>query len=106
MPAIRADGPPVTSGDDGRRHRQIAETFEAFQNGTLENVPAFALLPLRKKSQADYILTPDVWRLAERGDGEPLRRNGRLTGELSEHFCKSYKLEAEIKRSGAIGYEV
>jgi type I restriction enzyme M protein len=61
-------------------------------------------------AKQDYILTPGryVGLAEEEDDGEPFEEKmARLTGELSELFAKSYKLEAEIKeRLGAIGYEV
>ena len=61
-------------------------------------------------ARQDYILTPGryVGIEEQEDDGEPFEEKMvRLSGELSEMFKKSHKLEEEIrKRLGAIGYEI
>ncbi len=102
-----------------RKHRdfddediqKIADTFEAFQNGTLEDVKGFcAVATLEDIAKQDYILTPGryVGIEEQEDDGEPFEEKmARLTSELSEMFKKSHELEDEIrKKLGAIGYEV
>lgn len=100
-----------------RRHRdfteddiqKIAETFSAFQNGTLEDVKGFcAVATTQDIANQDYILTPGryVGIEEQEDDGEPFEEKmDRLTSELSELFKKSHELEDEIrKKMGAIGY--
>ncbi|MBP3871524.1 MAG: type I restriction-modification system subunit M [Faecalicoccus sp.] len=102
-----------------RKHRdfddediqKIADTFEAFQNGTLEDVKGFcAVATLEDIAKQDYILTPGryVGIEEQEDDGEPFEEKmARLTSELSDMFKKSHELEDEIrKKLGAIGYEV
>ena len=102
-----------------RKHRdftdedinKIADTFTAFQNGTLEEVKGFcAVASIQDIEKQDYILTPGryVGIEEQEDDGEPFDdKMKRLTGELSEMFAKSHELEAEIrKKLGAIGYEI
>jgi len=102
-----------------RRHRdfteddiqKIAETFSAFQNGTLEDVKGFcAVATTQDIANQDYILTPGryVGIEEQEDDGEPFEEKmDRLTSELSELFKKSHELEDEIrKKMGAIGYEI
>ena len=102
-----------------RKHRdftdddiqKLADTFEAFQNGTLENVKGFcAVCDLQEIEKQDFILTPGRYVGIEEAsdDGEPFEEKmGRLTSELSEMFAKSHKLEDEIRKNlGAIGYEI
>jgi len=90
---------------------KIAETFEAFENGALEDEKGFcAAVSTADIAKQDYILTPGRYvGLAEQeDDGEPFdEKMARLTGELSELFEQSHALEREIKkRLGAIGYEL
>lgn len=90
---------------------KIADTFAAFQEGTLENVKGFcAVVETAEIAKQDYILTPGRYVGIEEkeDDGEPFEEKmGRLTSELSEMFAKSHELEAEIcKKLGAIGYEI
>ena len=90
---------------------KLADTFEAFQNGTLEEVKGFcAVADLQKIAKQDYILTPGRYVGSEEqaDDGEPFDdKMKRLTSELSDMFRKSHELEEEIrKKLGAIGYEV
>ena len=102
-----------------RKHRdfseediqKLADTFEAFQNGTLEDVKGFcAVATLQDIAKQDYILTPGRYVGIEEqaDDGEPFEEKmARLTSELSGLFAKSHELEEEIRRKlGAIGYEI
>jgi len=90
---------------------KIAATFEAFNNGTLENVKGFcAAVTTEEIAKQGYILTPGRYvGIEEQEDnGEPFdEKMARLTGELSAMFKKSHELEDEIrKRLGALGYEI
>ena len=102
-----------------RKHRdfteediqKLADTFESFQNGTLEEVKGFcAVADLQTIEKQDYILTPGryVGIEEQEDDGEPFEEKmARLTSELSDMFAKSHELEEEIrKKLGAIGYEI
>lgn len=102
-----------------RKHRdldeediqKLADTFEAFQNGKLEDVKGFcSIATLQDIEKQDYILTPGryVGIEEQEDDGEPFEEKmTRLTSELSDMFVKSHELEDEIRRKlGAIGYEV
>lgn len=102
-----------------RKHRdfteediaRIADTFTAFQNGTLEDVQGFcSVATLQDIEKQDFILTPGryVGIEEQEDDGEPFEdKMNRLTSELSEMFAKSHELEDEIrKKLGAIGYEI
>lgn len=102
-----------------RKHRdftdedisKLANTFENFQNGTLEDVKGFcAVVNTKDIEKQDYILTPGryVGIEEQEDDGEPFdEKMKRLTSELSTMFEKSRELEDEIrKKLGAIGYEV
>lgn len=102
-----------------RKHRdftdedigKLANTFTAFQDGTLEDVKGFcAVADLQEIEKQDFILTPGRYVGIEEveDDGEPFEEKmTRLTSELSEMFAKSHELEDEIrKKLGAIGYEV
>ena len=90
---------------------KIAATFEAFNNGTLEDVQGYcAAVATEEIARQDYILTPGryVGIEAQEDDGEPFEEKmARLTGELSAMFKRSRELEEEIRvRLGAIGYEI
>lgn len=102
-----------------RKHRdlsdedieKLADTFTAFQNGTLEEIKGFcAVATLDDIAKQDYILTPGRYVGVEeqQDDGEPFEEKmTRLTSELSQMFEQSHKLEDEIRRKlGAIGYEI
>lgn len=102
-----------------RKHRdfsdediqKLADTFSAFQNGSLEDVKGFcAVATTEDIAKQDYILTPGryVGIEEQEDDGEPFEEKmTRLTSELSEMFKKSHELEDEIrKKLGAIGYEI
>ena len=91
--------------------QKLADTFSAFQNGTLEDVKGFcAVATTQDIAKQDYILTPGryVGIEEQEDDGEPFEEKMyRLTSELSEMFKKSHELEDEIKKKlGAIGYEL
>ena len=89
----------------------VADTVEAFRNGTLEDQKGFcAVATTAEIGKQDYILTPGRYVGIEEqaDDGEPFEEKmSRLTGELSEMFARSHELEEEIrKKLGAIGYEI
>ena len=91
--------------------KKIADTYNAFVEGTLEDEKGFcAVVTTQDIAKQDYILTPGryVGIEEQEDDGEPFEEKmGRLTSELSELFTKSHELEAQIKaRLGAIGYEI
>lgn len=91
--------------------KKIADTFTAFQNGTLEDEKGFcAVSTTQDIAKQDYILTPGryVGIEEQEDDGEPFdEKMTRLTSELSAMFKKSHELEEEIrKKLGAIGYEI
>lgn len=89
----------------------LADTFTAFQDGTLEDKKGFcAIADIEQIAKQDYILTPGryVGIEEQKDDDEPFEEKmDRLTSELSEMFTKSHELEDEIrKKLGAIGYEI
>ena len=91
--------------------QKLADTFKAFDNGTLEDVKGFcAAVTTEEIAKQDFILTPGryVGIEEQEDDGEPFdAKMTRLTSELSEMFRRSHELETEIKkRLGAIGYEI
>ena len=91
--------------------KKLADTFEAFQNGELEDVKGFcAVVNTSEIAKQDYILTPGryVGIAEQEDDGEPFEEKmDRLTSELSELFAKSHELEGEIReRLEAIGFEI
>jgi len=91
--------------------QKIAETYNAFAEGTLEEVKGFCAVATTQEIAAqDYILTPGryVGIEEQEDDGEPFEEKmTRLTAELSGLFEKSHELEAEIRqRLGEIGYEI
>ena len=91
--------------------KKIADTFESFQNGELEDVKGFCKVATTEEiAKQDYILTPGryVGIAEEEDDGEPFEdKMNRLTSELSEMFIKSHELEEQIRKNmEAIGYEV
>ena len=90
---------------------KIADTYNVYANGTLEDTKGFcAVVTTEEIAKQDYILTPGryVGIEEQQEDGEPFEEKmARLTGELSELFAQSHKLEAEIRQKlGAIGYEL
>lgn len=90
---------------------KIAATFQAFDDGTLEDMKGFcAAVTTEGIAKQDYILTPGryVGIEEQEDDGEPFEEKmARLTDELSEMFKRSHELEGEIrKRLRTIGYEL
>lgn len=83
-----------------RKHRdfsdediqKLADTFETFQNGTLNEIKGFcAVATLQDIAKQDYILTPGryVGIEEQEDDGEPFdEKMARLTSELSNMFCQ------------------
>ena len=91
--------------------KKIANTYEAFVDGSLEEVKGFcAVADIEDIAKQDYILTPGryVGIEEQEDDGEPFdEKMNRLTSELSDLFEKSHELEDEIRRKlKAIGYEI
>ena len=91
--------------------KKLADTFTAFQNGTLENVKGFcAVVTTEDIAKQDYILTPGRYVGIEEqaDDGEPFEdKMKRLTAELSDMFKQSSTLQEEIKvKLKQIGWEV
>ena len=90
---------------------KIADTFNKFNNGTLENEKGFcATISIDEVSKQDYILTPGryVGIADAEDDGEPFEEKmERLTTELSGLFAQSHKLEEEIRKQlGSIGFTI
>lgn len=90
---------------------KIADTFNKYHDGTLEDEKGYcAVKTLAEIAEQDYILTPGRYvGIAEvEDDGEPFpEKMERLTGELSELFAQSHKLEEEIKKQlGSIGFKI
>ena len=90
---------------------KIADTYNAYVNGTLEDQKGFcAVVTTEEIAKQDYILTPGryVGIEEQQDDSEPFEEKmARLTGELSELFDQSHKLEAEIRQKlEAIGYGI
>lgn len=88
---------------------KLAETFDAYENGTLEDVKGFcAVATTAQIAEQDYILTPGryVGIEEQEDDGEPFdEKMKRLTNELSDLFEKSHELEIEIKKNlKALGF--
>lgn len=91
--------------------KKLADTFSAFQNGTLEDKKGFCYVAdLEEIKKQDYILTPGRYVGIEETneDYEPFEEKmKRLTEELSQMFKQSHKLEEEIRKNlEGIGYEV
>jgi type I restriction enzyme M protein len=90
---------------------KIADTFEAFRNGTLEDEKGFcAVKTLQDIAAQDFILTPGryVGIAEQEDDGEPFaEKMQRLTSELSGLFAESHRLEDVIREKLAgIGYKL
>ncbi len=90
---------------------KIADTFEAFRKGTLEDEAGYcAVKTLQDIAAQDFILTPGryVGIAEQEDDGEPFdEKMKRLTSELSGLFAESHRLEEEIKKQlGSIGFEI
>lgn len=91
--------------------KKIADTFTAFQNGTLENIKGFCAVATTAEIAAqDYILTPGryVGIEEQQDDDEPFEdKMKRLTGELADMFKQSDTLQNEIREKlKAIGWEI
>lgn len=96
------------TGDEISR---IADTYNAFANGTLENEKGFcAVATTEDIAKQDYILTPGryVGIEEQEDDGEPFEEKmARLTTELSGLFEKSHSLENQVKQAlEKIGYKI
>ena len=90
---------------------KIADTFEAFRNGTLEDEAGYcAVKTLQDIAAQDFILTPGryVGIAEQEDDGEPFdEKMKRLTSELSGLFAESHRLEEEIKKQlKTIGFDI
>lgn len=91
--------------------QKLADTFEAFQEGNLEDVKGFCKVATTEEiAKQDYILTPGRYVGIEEveEDDEPFEEKmTRLTSELSDMFEESHRLEEQIRKNlGAIGYEM
>ena len=89
---------------------KIANAYNAYIDGSLEDAKGFcAVVTTEEIAKQDYILTPGryVGIEEQQDDGEPFEEKmARLTGELSDLFAQSHKLEEEIRQKlGAIGYD-
>ena len=86
---------------------KISDTYEAFVDGTLENIKGFcAVTDTAEIEKQDYILTPGryVGIEEQEDDDEPFEEKmDRLTSELAEMFAKSHELEDEIRSWGRLG---
>ena len=90
---------------------RIAETFEAYRNGTLEDEAGFcAVKTLADIKAQDFILTPGryVGIAEQEDDGEPFAdKMQRLTSDLSSLFKESHRLEDEIRKQlSSIGFSI
>ena len=97
--------------DEEKDIKKIADTFEAYREGTLEDEAGFcAVKTLDDIAAQDYILTPGryVGIAKQEDDGEPFaEKMQRLTAELSGLFAESHRLEEEIKKQlGSIGFKI
>lgn len=91
--------------------KKLGDTYDKYEAGTLENEKGFcAVVDTAEIAKHDYILTPGryVGIKEQVEDQEPFdEKMKRLTGELSELFEESHKLEAEIRKQlESIGYEI
>lgn len=94
-----------------RKHRdfseediqKLADTFTAFQEGTLEDVQGFCASKTTDDiAKQEYVLTPGryVGIEEQEDDGEPFEEKmTRLTGELYSLFEESHRLEERIKKN-------
>ena len=82
--------------------KKLGDTYDKYEAGTLENEKGFcAVVDTAEIAKHDYILTPGryVGIKEQVEDQEPFdEKMKRLTGELSELFEESHKLEAEIRK--------
>lgn len=96
--------------DEEKDIKKIADTFEAYREGTLEDEAGFcAVKTLDDIAAQDYILTPGryVGIAKQEDDGEPFaEKMARLTSELTGLFAESHRLEEEIKKQlGSLGFK-
>ena len=81
---------------------KISDTYEAFVDGTLENIKGFcAVADIQEIEKQDFILTPGryVGIEEQEDDGEPFEEKmDRLTSELAEMFAKSHDLEDVLRK--------
>ncbi len=97
--------------DEEKDIKKIADTFDAYREGTLEDEAGFcAVKTLDDIAAQDYILTPGryVGIAKQEDDGEPFaEKMQRLTAELTGLFSESHRLEEEIKKQlGSIGFKI
>ena len=97
--------------DEEKDIKKIADTFDAYREGKLEDEAGFcAVKTLDDIAAQDYILTPGryVGIAKQEDDGEPFaEKMQRLTAELSGLFSESHRLEEEIKKQlGSIGFKI
>ena len=90
---------------------QIADTYNAYIDGSLENVKGFcAVVDTEEIAKQDYILTPGRYvGLEEQKEDEEAfeEKMTRLTGELSNLFATSHELEKEIREKlSKLGYSL
>ena len=82
--------------------KKLGDTYDKYEAGTLENEKGFcAVVDTAEIAKHNYILTPGryVGIKEQEEDKEPFdEKMKRLTGELSELFEESHKLEAEIRK--------
>ena len=83
--------------------KKLADTFEAYRNGSLDDVKGFCTVKTLKDIESqDYILTPGRYVGIEEveNDSEPFDdKIKRLSSELIEMFKKSHELEEQIKKN-------
>ena len=97
--------------DEEKDIKKIADTFDAYREGTLEDEAGFcAVKTLDDIAAQDYILTPGryVGIAKQEDDGEPFaEKMQRLTAELTGLFSESHRLEEEIKKQlWSIGFKI
>ncbi len=97
--------------DEKNDIKKIADTFEAYRQGTLEDEAGFcAVKTLEDIKAQDYVLTPGryVGIAEQEEEGEPfVEKMQRLTTELSELLANGYRMDAEIKKQlSIIGFEM
>lgn len=91
--------------------QKLADTFEAYRSGTLEDVKGFCTIKtLQEIGEQDFILTPGRYVGIEdpEEDSEPFdEKMKRLTSELRTLFKESNKMEEAVcDKLEAIGYGI
>jgi type I restriction enzyme M protein len=88
--------------DEEKDIKKIADTFDAYREGTLEDEAGFcAVKTLDDIAAQDYILTPGryVGIAKQEDDGEPFEEKmDRLISELCRLHDENQRLELEIKK--------